>query len=141
MERLCSLLGLVLAATLALPASASARGSARVVSPCGRHVLAMARGQALVDGRPVWRTRDQSRMVSRPVWRRDGGAVAWVERDGAETRLVIISQIGRSPGAVPWPLPALASRDRVFWAGSNRVVVGPHLLAPRAVASWTETVN
>ena len=141
MQRLGGLLGLVLTAAVALPASALARGSmsARVVSPCGRHVLAVAPGQVLVDGRPVWSAPQPARMVSAPVWRRDGRAVAWVERDGRETRLVVVSWIGSSPGALPWPLPALASRDRVFWASSNRVVVGPHLLAPRAVASWSET--
>jgi hypothetical protein len=26
----------------------------------------------------------------------------------------------------------------VFWAARNRVIVGPSLLAPRAVASWSE---
>jgi hypothetical protein len=28
--------------------------------------------------------------------------------------------------------------DRVFWAGDRRVVVGPAVLAPRAIATWSE---
>jgi hypothetical protein len=140
--RSLGLLGSVLAASLSLGTGASAGPTApRVVSTCGRHVLEVARGQALLDGRPVWRASEQARVLSSPAWRRDGRAVAWLERDGAEARLVIIAEVERTTDALPWPLPAVSRGDQVFWAARNRVVVGPHLLAPRAVASWTETVR
>ena len=33
----------------------------------------------------------------------------------------------------------LSPEDQIFWAGPQRVVVGPALLVPRAVATWTES--
>jgi len=35
-------------------------------------------------------------------------------------------------------LPVVSTDDRVFWAGDRRVVVGPAVLAPRAIATWWE---
>ena len=32
----------------------------------------------------------------------------------------------------------VSNDDRVFWAGDRRVVVGPAVLAPRAIATWSE---
>lgn len=52
---------------------------------------------------------------------------------------MVITQVEYAPDTLPWPLPGLTRSDRVFWAAANRVVVGPHLLAPRAQASWSET--
>jgi hypothetical protein len=133
---------LAMTAAMAVPSSALARGAGssdeRVVSACGRHVLEVARGRVFVDGRPVRRARGHARVISPPAWRPDGRAVAWVERDGRDLRLVVIPRIEGPHEALPWPLLEVVSGDRVFWAASNRVVVGPHLLAPRAVASWTE---
>jgi hypothetical protein len=143
MQSLSSVLSLVLAATT-VPSGALARSiarpEARVVSAYGRHVLEVGRGGALLDGRPVWQAPGQAQVVSPPAWRRDGRAVAWVERGGGETRLVIIPRTEGPADALPWTVPAV-SGDRVFWASHTSVVVGPHLLAPRAVASWTETVH
>lgn len=52
----------------------------RVVSTCGRHVLKVERGRAVLDGRSVWRAREEARVVSAPAWRGDGRAVAsWTE--------------------------------------------------------------
>jgi hypothetical protein len=135
-------LAVLFAALLSFGGDAFARSSGpRVVSTCGRHVLEVAGGRAVLDGRPVWGASAPARVLSSPVWRSDGRAVAWLERDGVETRLVIIAQVESPADALPWHLPAVASGDQVFWAARNRVVVGPHLLAPRAVASWTETVR
>jgi hypothetical protein len=34
--------------------------------------------------------------------------------------------------------PGVSTDDRVFWAGDRHVVVGPAVLAPRAIATWSE---
>jgi hypothetical protein len=108
-------------------------------SPCGRHEVRVERGTVLVDGRAVHPGDGGAvYLLAAPAWRRDGNALAWVERNDGETRLVVLPDL--KPGTAPlvWSLPAWPGGDRVAWAGAQRVVVGPELLAPRAVASWTE---
>jgi hypothetical protein len=117
----------------------SAGGGLR--SPGGQHVVAVSRGGVYVDGRRVHASGGDVQVLTAPIWRADGNAVAWTERgrgDG-ETRLVVVSQVGRG-GAEPmvWPLPRIADQDRVHWSGLTKVVVGPSLLEPRAVANWSE---
>ncbi len=109
-----------------------------VTSPCGRHVVSVVGGAVFVDGRRVHPDTGSVYVLVPPIWRRDGGAVAWLERGDGETRLVVMPEMGRATQALPWSLPAATAADQVFWAGSNRVVIGPGLLQPRAVASWTE---
>ena len=77
-------------------------------------------------------------VVSPPTWRRDGDAVAWIERSRGQLRLVVMPALDASAEPMPWELPAVLSADRVFWAGPRRVVVGPGVLAPHAIASWEE---
>jgi hypothetical protein len=36
------------------------------------------------------------------------------------------------------PVSVVSTDDRVFRAGDRRVVVGPAVLAPRAIATWSE---
>jgi hypothetical protein len=67
--------------------------------------------------------------------------VAWIERGDGETRLVVLTSMEGRTDVLPWRLPFAVSDDQVFWAARTRVVVGPSLLAPRAVASWTETAR
>lgn len=113
----------------------------RLISPCGRHVLEVSRGAVFIDERRIHPARGTIDLLAPPTWRRDGRAVAWIERDrGGEIRLIVIPEIGARVTALPWQLAAVARGDRVFWAAANRVVVGPRILAPRAVASWDETV-
>ncbi len=109
-----------------------------VASPCGRHAVRVERGTVFVDGRAVHGPEGGAYVLASPTWRRDGGALAWIERGGGETRLVVLPDL--QPGTQPltWSLPATADGERVAWAGPQRVVVGPELLAPRAVASWSE---
>lgn len=76
-------------------------------------------------------------VIHAPTWRDDGGAVAWLERVDGEVRLVVLPEISPQAAPLPWTLPTLPSGDQLFWAGQNKIVVGPALLAPRAVASWT----
>jgi hypothetical protein len=41
-------------------------------------------------------------------------------------------------GGTDQTLPVVSTDDRVFWAGDRRVVVGPAVLEPRAIATWSE---
>ena len=111
-----------------------------VASPCGRHVAEVIGGAVYVDGRRV-RTRvtDGSVLVlAPPIWRRDGRAVAWIERSQGEARVVVIDGVDDRVAPLPLTLPTVAADDRVFWAGPQRIVIGPALLAPRAVATWND---
>jgi len=112
---------------------------ARAVSACGRHSLEIARGALFVDGRRVHPANRTVDVLARPTCRSDGRAVAWIERGDGETRLLVLTEMEGRTDALPWRLPFVASGDHVFWAARTRVVVGPSLLAPRAVASWTES--
>jgi hypothetical protein len=113
----------------------------RVVSPCGRHVVEVARGAVFVDGRRVHPDSGSVYLMAPPTWRRDGRALAWLERGEGETRLVVVPELGAHLEALPWALPVVSPDDQIFWAGANRVVVGPALLSPRAVASWTASAR
>jgi hypothetical protein len=106
-------------------------------SPGGRHVVHVAGGAVFVDGRRVHPRDGSVYLLAAPSWRADGGAVAWIERGDGETRLVVLPAVDDGAAPLPWVLPALPGGDQLFWAGRNRIVVGPALLAPRAVASWS----
>lgn len=109
-----------------------------VRSPCGRHVVEVEAGQVRVDGRRVHPSEGASYLISRPTWRSDGAAVAWLERRDGATHLVVVPDLAEATGVLSWELPATAARDEIHWVAKNRVVLGPDLLSPRAVASWTE---
>jgi len=155
---------LAVAAAMLLPTKAKARGRAEaaahrddpaqkqsrrradrtpqtlrpVASPDGRHVAEVIGGAVYVDGKRV-RTADGTVFVlAPPIWRRDGRAVAWIERSQGEVRVVVIDGVDDRVAPLPLTLPAVAADDRVFWAGPQRLVIGPALLAPRAVATWNE---
>jgi hypothetical protein len=160
-------LWLAVAATIVVPAKARARGHStataadskpvqrqgrrrearapqtlsRVTSPCGKHYVDVVGGVVFVDGRRVHPSSGAVFVVSPPAWRRDGQAVAWVERrEGSKTpELVVVPALDGSPEVMPWTLPSVSPEDQIFWAGPRRVVVGPALLVPRAVATWTES--
>src|SRR5687768_16323379 len=119
----------VLATTALLLASAGtteagARDVVRTVSPCGRHVVEVVGGKVRLDGRDVEASGSTARVIVAPKWRRDSGAVAWVERVGAERRLIVLPAIGSRLTAISWSLPPAAGPEHIFWAGSNRIVVG-----------------
>jgi hypothetical protein len=109
-----------------------------IASPCGRHVAEVIGGAVFIDGRRVRAAEGQSFVLAPPTWRRDGGAVAWLERSQGVARLVVVPALAEGRTAMPWTLPAVSADDRVFWAGPRRVVVGPAALSPRAIASWPE---
>src|SRR5262252_6901679 len=109
-----------------------------IASPCGRHVAEVIGGAVYVDGRRV-RTSDGNVFVlAPPIWRRDGRAVAWIERSNGEARVVVIDGVDDRAAPLPLTLPAVAADDRVFWAGPQRIHIGPALLTPRAVATWDD---
>jgi hypothetical protein len=107
-------------------------------SPCGRHLVEVDGGAVYVDGQRVHPATGAVELLAPPSWRDDGDAVAWLERGGGETRLVVLPDVATRAEPLAWPLPRALSRERVHWAGPRRVVVGPAPLEPRAVASWTE---
>jgi hypothetical protein len=113
----------------------------RVTSPCGRHYVDVVGGFVFVDGRRVHPDSGAVYLVAPPSWRRDGQAVAWVERSegSASPRLVVVPAVEGQAEPMPWTLPSVSPEDQIFWAGPRRVVVGPALLVPRAVATWTES--
>jgi hypothetical protein len=51
---------------------------------------------------------------------------------------MVLPQLSGDAEPMAWPLPRALGRDHVHWAGANRVVVGPALLQPRAIASWSD---
>ena len=109
-----------------------------VASPDGRHVAEVIGGAMYVDGRRVRTAEGNVYVISPPNWRRDGRAVAWIERSNGLARVVVIDGVDDRVAPLPLTLPAVASDDRVFWAGQQRIHIGPALLAPRAVATWNE---
>jgi hypothetical protein len=113
----------------------------RVMSPCGRHYIDVVGGVVFVDGKRTHPAAGSVYLVAPPAWRRDGRAVAWVERrEGSATaQLVVVPALDDQTEPMPWTLPSVSPGDQIFWAGPRRVVVGPALLVPRAVATWTES--
>jgi hypothetical protein len=109
-----------------------------LTSPCGRHAIEVRGGSVFVDGTRVHPDGGAVYLLGPPIFRHDGGAVAWLERTGGDTRLVVLPELGQPSEPLPWLLPMLSASDHVFWAGANRVVIGPQPLQPRAVATWTE---
>ena len=109
-----------------------------VASPDGRHVAEVIGGAVYVDGKRVRTSEGPVSVLAPPIWRRDGRAVAWIERSNGQPRVVVIDGVGERVAPLPLALPAVAADDRVFWAGPQRLHIGPALLAPRAVATWNE---
>lgn len=120
------------------PAARVAQNLAPVASPGGRHVIEVRGGGVFVDGRRIHPSDGSVYLLSAPTFRSDGGAVAWLERADGQIRLVVVPELGRRAEPLPWMLPGLRGDAQIFWAGVNKVVVGPQLLAPFAVASWTD---
>jgi hypothetical protein len=115
------------------------RGQTAVLrSPGGRHLVEVEGGAVYVDGRRVRAAAGRAQVVVAPTWRADGDGLAWIERDAGETRLVVLAPLSRDPEPMSWTLPRELEQERIHWAGATRIVVGPALMAPRAVASWSE---
>jgi hypothetical protein len=110
-----------------------------VASPDGRHVAEVIGGAVYVDGRRV-RTSEGNAFVlaaadlaaRRTCRRLDRTQQRSGARGRASTAWTTVSRRCRSR------CRPVASDDRVFWAGQQRIHIGPALLAPRAVATWNE---
>jgi hypothetical protein len=107
-------------------------------SPCGRHIVEVESGAVFVDGRRIHPSVGAVQVLHAPSWRADGDALAWLERRAGETRLVVLPELAHPADTIVWPLPKALAQDQVHWAGANKIVVGPEMLQPRAVASWSE---
>jgi hypothetical protein len=92
------------------------------------------RGAVFVDGQPVRPDSSAVAVLSPPAWRRDGSALAWLERHRGETRLVVLPALGQS--LLAWSLPRALGQERVHFIDDNRVVLGPEVTQPLAIASW-----
>ena len=77
---------------------------APTISPCGRHVVEVAGGAVLIDGRRVRSSDDNVFLVAPPTWRGDGSALAWIERSRGESRLVVVPDLDAAPEPLPWTL-------------------------------------
>ncbi len=49
-----------------------------------------------------------------------------------------VPDLDGAPDPLPWTLASVSTDDRVFWEGDRRVVVGLAVLAPLAIATWSE---
>jgi hypothetical protein len=107
-------------------------------SPCGRYLFEVEDGAVYVNGRRIHPELRSVHVLAPPVWRDDGDALAWLEREGSETRLVVLPTVGTYAEPLAWPLPRALGSDQLHWAGPCQIVVGPQILEPHAVASWTE---
>src|SRR5690349_945270 len=74
-------------------------------SPCGRYVFEVRGGQIFVDGRLVAGAHGPVRLLHPPSWRQDGAAVAWLERKGSETRLVVVPDVETHTDPISWVVP------------------------------------
>lgn len=110
----------------------------RLACPRGRHVVEVHEGAVYVDGRRVSGPRPVH-VVHPPTWRGDGGALAWVERDLGALRLQVLPDLRPGTPLLAFPIPPALANERVLWSGESKVVMGAHVLAPRAVASWSDS--
>jgi hypothetical protein len=135
--------GLVLTLVMVIPCATQAsiekpsRRPPSVVSRCGRHIVEVVRGSVRLDGEPLESSGDEGEIVIAPTWRRDCGAVAWVELQGTERRLIVVPSIGAGAQSLWWALPPTGDDERIFWVGRSRITVGVAMLQPRATASWS----
>lgn len=139
-----SAFGLVLTLLMVIPGATQAASIEKlpglpppVVSRCGRHLVEVVRGAVRLDGVPLESRGDQVEILVVPAWRRDCGAVAWVELQGKERRLIVFPSIGAGVQSLSWALPPTAGDERIFWVGRSRIAVGVAMLQPRAMASWS----
>jgi len=120
------------------------RGHGFAWSP-GRKKVAFVTGkkrqEIRVSGERIWprgaASVSKRRIVSELVWSPDGGGIAFMERRGRTTRLVVLLVIDNRGGDLSWPLPEAARdpKNRLFWA-ENKLVIGESSLKPRFAASW-----
>src|SRR4051812_27431302 len=89
-------------------AERSAQTLPAVAAPAGRHVVEVARGAVLIDGRRVRPAGSNVYVVAPPTWRRDGRALAWIERSEGQLRLVVIPDVAAPAQTLPWTLPIVA---------------------------------
>ncbi len=134
-------IGLVVTLLLVLPGAAEAaaleKAARPMVSRCGRHVAEVVRGSVRLDKKPVQSGAADVEILVAPAWRRDCSAVAWVELQGTDRRLVVVPSFDAGAQQLSWTLPPTIGDERIFWVGRSRIAVGVAMLQPRAMASWS----
>jgi hypothetical protein len=138
-----SAFGLVLTLLLVLPGATEAASLEKTVRPvvsrCGRHVAEVVRGAVRLDKKPVQSSAAdvEVEILVAPAWRSDCRAVAWVELQGTDRRLVVVPSLDAGAQQLSWALPPTLGDERIFWVGRSRIAVGVAMLQPRAMASWS----
>ena len=80
-------------------------------------------------------------VASAPAWSKDGRSLAFIEARATEpARLVLVAELDNPTGDTTWELPPAANTDGalVFWAGSEKLVVGKTQMRPVFSASFTK---
>ena len=111
-----------------------------VPSPDRKHRVELCTsGQLALDGQRIPLT---GTLLGRPAWRRDGRALAFLQRSGAGMQLLIVLLDVDPLTPLVWSLPSLTTGTlrEVFWIGPQRVGIGEKMLVPRVVVSWTTVV-
>jgi hypothetical protein len=96
-------------------------------------------GFVAVDGAQVYPRRGRTAVASAPAWSKDGRSLAFLEARAAQpTRLVLLAELDNPTGDTTWDLPPTANTDGalVFWAGSDKLVVGKTQMRPVFSASF-----
>jgi len=83
-----------------------------------------------------YRSAPGAQVLGDPVVRPGSDDVAFFEQTGAATELVVCLH-GAEPAR--WPLPAQASRLRIFWTGPTELSLGTEILAPKMIVRWRVT--
>ncbi|HVU51071.1 MAG TPA: hypothetical protein VHL80_10320, partial [Polyangia bacterium] len=98
-------------------------------------------GFVAVDGAQVYPRRGRTVVASAPAWSKDGRSLAFLEARAAQpARLVLLAELDNPTGDTTWDLPPTANTDGalVFWAGSDKLIVGRTQLRPVFSASFTK---
>jgi hypothetical protein len=102
-----------------------------------RFVEVFADGRVRLDGHHVLNREGQ--LLGVPVWRRDSRALAFLQRSPHGLQLHVLPDL-ETVRPLVWTIPALVERQlHLFWIAAQRVGVGPAVLMPRVVVSWTTT--
>lgn len=94
-----------------------------------------------IDGVQVYPRgrRMRTLLASEPAWSKDGRAVAFLETAPHGNRLVLLAALDDASGDTTWELPSSAVTQglRVFWAGSDKLVVGKVIGKPVLAVSFS----
>jgi hypothetical protein len=74
-----------------------------------------------------------------PIWRQDSRALAFLQRSPRGLELYVLPDL-EAVRPLIWTIPPLVEKQlHLFWIAAQRVGIGPAVLMPRVVVSWTTT--